>query len=60
MLHIIVGLGLLSLGIVGVMNNWYAVVDFVRVLVPAALVLMGTLSVVAGVSARVQERQRQR
>ena len=52
MLNIIVGLCLLCMGIVGVVINWWAVVDFVRVVIPLALLIFGVLSVVAGVSIR--------
>jgi len=50
MLNIIIGLCLLSLGIIGITNNWWAVVDFVFVVIPLALVAVGVVSILAGLN----------
>ena len=50
MLNIILGICLLCLGILGLVRNWWAVVDFVGVLVPLILVVIGALTAVAGLS----------
>ncbi|MBW1675551.1 MAG: hypothetical protein JRF30_03270 [Deltaproteobacteria bacterium] len=52
MLNIIFGLCLLCAGIFGIMRNWWAVVDFVRVVIPVAVVIFGVLSILAGLSGR--------
>jgi len=52
MVHIIFGLCLLCLGIFGIVRNWWAVVDFVRVVIPVAVVIFGVLSILAGLSGR--------
>jgi hypothetical protein len=52
MLNIIIGLCLLSLGIGGIMTNWWAVVDFVAVLIPLALLVVGVVSILAGVNSQ--------
>ena len=50
MLNIIFGLCLLSFGIIGIMNNWWAVLDFVRVVIPVGLLIFGVISILAGLS----------
>ena len=48
MLNIVVGLCLLCVGIFGIMTNWWAVFDFVKVVIPVGIVIFGVLSVLAG------------
>jgi hypothetical protein len=48
MLNIIVGLCLLCLGIFGIVSNWWAVLDFVRVVIPVGVFIFGVLSILAG------------
>lgn len=50
MLNIIVGLCLLCFGIFGIITNWWAVFDFVKVVVPVGIVIFGVLSILAGIS----------
>jgi hypothetical protein len=50
MINIIIGLCLLALGISGIATNWWAVVDFVGVLIPLALVTVGVVSILAGLN----------
>jgi len=57
MLNIIVGLCLLCLGISGVVLNWWAVVDFIRVIFPVALIIIGVLSMTAGIGKRRPARR---
>lgn len=52
MLNIIFGLCLLCLGIFGIVRNWWAVIDFVRVVFPVAMVFFGVISILAGLSTR--------
>ena len=54
MLNIIIGLCLLCLGICGIANSWWAVIDFVNVVIPTALVIFGILSILAGLKSRKQ------
>ena len=50
MMNIIVGLCLLCLGIIGIVRNWWAVLDFVRVVIPVGVLVFGVLSLMAGLS----------
>ena len=50
MLSIILGLCLLCLGIYGIVSNWWAVLDFVRVVIPVGVLVFGVLSILAGLS----------
>ena len=59
MLNIFFGICLLCLGICGIITNWWAVVDFITVMVPMLLVVIGALSIMAGLS-RLSERARLR
>jgi TM2 domain-containing membrane protein YozV len=52
LVHILLGICLLSLGIAGIASNWYAVLDFVSVVIPIIMVFIGVLSVLAGLNAR--------
>jgi hypothetical protein len=54
MISVVVGLCLLALGVAGVAQNWWAVVDFVRAVLPVALIIMGTISMVAGITGSAQ------
>jgi uncharacterized membrane protein HdeD (DUF308 family) len=58
MLNIILGLCMLCLGILGVVWNWWAVVDLVTVVIPLLLVIRGVLSILAGLSPKDQARAR--
>jgi len=46
--HLLLGICLLSLGIAGIASNWWAVMDFVSVVIPLIMIFVGTLSVLAG------------
>ncbi|MBF0450786.1 MAG: hypothetical protein HQK75_08805 [Candidatus Magnetomorum sp.] len=50
--HILLGVCLLSLGIAGIASNWYAVLDFVGVVIPLIMLFVGVLSVLAGFNVR--------
>jgi len=50
MLSIILGLCLLCLGVFGIVSNWWAVLDFVRVVIPVGVFVFGVLSILAGLS----------
>ena len=52
MINIIIGLCLSALGISGIATNWWAVVDFVGVLIPLALVAVGVISIMAGLNSQ--------
>jgi hypothetical protein len=58
MLNIIVGICLLCLGIYGVVSNWWAVVDFIGVIIPVILLITGVLAVLAGLTGRKALRAR--
>ena len=49
MMHIIIGLFFISLGIWGVFDEWYYVIDFLKGFLSFALVLAGLLGIFAGV-----------
>ena len=48
MINIVIGLCLLCLGIAGVLTNWWAVVDFTVVVIPALLLVVGIFWILAG------------
>jgi len=50
MLSIILGLCLLCLGVFGIVSNWWAVLDFVKVVIPVGVFVFGVLSLLAGLS----------
>ena len=50
MLHIIFGLCLLCLGTIGIVSNWWAVLDFVGVVIPVGVLFFGVLSLMAGLN----------
>ena len=50
MLHIILGLCFLCLGIFGIVINWWAVIDFIRVVIPVGVFVLGVVSILAGLS----------
>jgi len=50
MLHIILGLCFLCLGIFGIVTNWWAVVDVIRVVIPVGVFVFGVVSILAGLS----------
>ena len=52
MVNIFIGLCLLSLGIIGVVSSWWAVVDFVIVFIPVLLVVVGVISILGGLESR--------
>jgi len=47
--HVIIGVGLVALGIYGFYDEYYATLDFFKGAVPPLLLILGTVSVVAGV-----------
>ncbi len=57
MLNIIFGLCLTSLGIIGIVTNWWAVADFVGVVIPLIMIIFGVISILAGLST-VKEKRR--
>jgi hypothetical protein len=52
MINVVIGLCLLALGVSGIAPNWWAVVDFVGVLIPLALLVVGVLSILAGLNSQ--------
>ncbi|KPA14486.1 membrane protein [Candidatus Magnetomorum sp. HK-1] len=50
-IHIILGICLLSLGIAGIASNWWAVLDFVSVIIPLIMLFIGIISILAGINA---------
>ncbi|KPA09340.1 membrane protein [Candidatus Magnetomorum sp. HK-1] len=50
-IHIILGICLLSLGIAGIASNWWAVLDFVSVIIPLIMLFIGVISILAGINA---------
>jgi len=50
MLHIILGLCFLCVGIFGIVSNWWAVLDFIRVVIPVGVFVFGVVSILAGLS----------
>jgi len=50
MLHIILGLCFLFIGIFGIVGNWWAVLDFIRVVIPVGILVFGVVSILAGLS----------
>ncbi|SLM32760.1 Putative membrane protein, magnetosome protein MamI [Desulfamplus magnetovallimortis] len=50
MKHIIVGLVAITLGIWGIVLNWYQFLDLLWVLVPMAAVICGVIALLAGIS----------
>lgn len=55
-LNIIFGLCLISLGIYGIVSNWWAVADFISVAIPLVLIIFGVVSTMAGLSS-IKERK---
>lgn len=49
-LNIIFGLCLISLGIYGIVSNWWAVADLISVAIPLILIIFGVVSTMAGLS----------
>ena len=49
MLHIILGLFFIALGIWGVYDEWYYVVDFIKGFFSIFLVLFGLVGIMAGI-----------
>jgi len=52
MFNIIFGLCLICLGLVGITQHWWAVIDFVNVLLTVALFLFGVVALMAGIGWR--------
>jgi hypothetical protein len=50
MLHIILGLCFLCIGIFGIVTNWWAVLDVIRVVIPVGVFVFGVVSILAGLS----------
>ena len=53
--QIILGICLLSLGIYGILENWWLVVDFAGVIIPSSLIIFGAIAVFSGINA-IKER----
>ena len=49
MMHIIIGIFFISLGIWGVFDEWYYVVDFVKGSFSILLVIVGLIAILAGI-----------
>jgi hypothetical protein len=49
-IHIVVGLVLAALGLVGIANNWYLFIDLFWVLAPLVALLAGIMAILAGIS----------
>jgi hypothetical protein len=49
-IHMVLGICLLSLGIAGIASNWWAVMDFVSVIIPLIMIFVGTLSLLTGLN----------
>jgi len=49
MMHIIIGLFFISLGIWGVFDEWYYVVDFLKGFFSIFLVIIGLIGILAGI-----------
>lgn len=56
LLNIIFGLCLISLGIYGIVSNWWAVADVISVAIPLILIIFGVVSTMAGLSS-IKERK---
>ena len=50
MKHIIIGFLAITLGLWGIVLNWYQFLDFLWVLVPMAVLVGGIIALLAGVS----------
>lgn len=50
MKHIIIGLLAITLGIWGIVLNWYQFLDLLWVLIPLAAVVCGVIALLAGIS----------
>ena len=50
MVNIIFGLCLLCFGIIAILTNWWAVLDFVKVIIPLGILVFGVLSILTGIS----------
>jgi len=57
MKHIIIGLVGITVGLWGIVLNWYQFLDLVWVLVPMAVLLGGIIALLAGVSNFSKESQ---
>jgi len=49
-IHMVLGICLLSLGVAGIASNWWAVMDFVSVVIPLIMIFVGTLSLLTGLN----------
>ncbi|MEA1967839.1 MAG: magnetosome protein MamI [Thermodesulfobacteriota bacterium] len=50
MKHIIIGLVAITLGVWGIVLNWYQFLDLLWVLVPVMAAVLGVISLLAGIS----------
>ena len=50
MKHIIIGLVAITLGVWGIVLNWYQFLDLLWVLVPVTAAVLGVISLLAGIS----------
>ena len=57
MMHIIIGLFFIALGIWGVFDEWYYVVDFVKGASAVILLAIGHIAILAGVMKPKQESE---
>ncbi len=58
MMHIIVGLFFIALGIWGVFDEWYYVIDFVKGSSSVALIIAGLIGILSGVAGPLRPIQR--
>jgi hypothetical protein len=57
MMHIIIGLFFISLGIWGVFDEWYYVVDFVKGFSTVTLIIGGIIGIFAGIIGPLRKNQ---
>jgi len=55
-INIILGLCLISIGVAGIVTNWWAVADLFNVVIPLILIIFGVASTLAGLSS-IRERK---
>ena len=51
-LSILLGSCLMGIGVMGIVSNWWAVLDFIKVVIPLAVLIFGVLSISTGLLSR--------
>ena len=54
MKHIIFGILAIALGLWGIVQNWWAFLDLVNVVLPILLVVLGAVALAAGISSQLK------